>query len=175
WEGVHLVQCTLYFCRLRVYADRVRLPDYAGCPDDRICITSSSVTCPIHLAAGPVDSSKEFPLSVLDLLFDMFTRYMITREEDLPRARAVWESTTQTNFKKSLWEARDKAAKIAGSQDPTAWMDYGPERSQAAKCNRAAHPEKNVHTSGSVSYVTQSQKLETYDRTMADRYVDGTP
>ncbi|MQM00430.1 hypothetical protein Taro_033161 [Colocasia esculenta] len=68
------------------------------------------------------------------------------------------------------------------------------ERSQAAKRNRAAHPEKNVHTSGSVSYATHSLKLthkrkgtddyvsesahtiiETYDTTMADRYVEGTP
>ncbi|MQL84609.1 hypothetical protein Taro_017131 [Colocasia esculenta] len=84
------------------------------------------------------------------------------------------------------------------------------ERSQAAKRNRAAHLEKNVHTSGPVSYATHNQKLhhelecsptfrelfdqthkrkgtddyvrksahtivETYDRTMADRYAEGTP
>ncbi|MQM16635.1 hypothetical protein Taro_049594, partial [Colocasia esculenta] len=61
----------------------------------------------------PMDSSKEFPMSILDLLFDMFTwRYMFTRPENLPRARAVWESTAQTNFRKSMWEARDKATKI---------------------------------------------------------------
>ncbi|MQL82350.1 hypothetical protein Taro_014813 [Colocasia esculenta] len=121
---------------------------------------------------------------------------MFTREEDLPRARAVWGSTAQTNFRTSMWEARDKAARIAGSQDPTAWMDYSPvwmrrdyweslchrlatgpwqERSRVAKRNRATHSEKNVHTSGSVSYATHSQKLETYDRTMADRYAEGTP
>ncbi|MQM23659.1 hypothetical protein Taro_056725, partial [Colocasia esculenta] len=34
WEVVHLIQCTLYFCRPRVYADRVRLPDYSGHPHD---------------------------------------------------------------------------------------------------------------------------------------------
>ncbi|MQM17684.1 hypothetical protein Taro_050658 [Colocasia esculenta] len=33
------------------------------------------------------------------------------------------------------------------------------ERSQVAKRNRAAHPEKNVHTSGSVSYATHNQKM----------------
>ncbi|MQM23931.1 hypothetical protein Taro_057000 [Colocasia esculenta] len=94
-------------------------------------------------------------------------------------------------------------------------MEYVPanrpwqERSQAAKRNRAAHLEKNVHTSGSVSYATHIQKLRheleraptfhelfnqthkqkgtndyvnesartiaTYDRTMADRYAEGTP
>ncbi|MQL81158.1 hypothetical protein Taro_013622 [Colocasia esculenta] len=130
-----------------------------------------------------------------------------------------------------MWEARDKAMKTTGNRDPTAWLDYDPvwlrrdyweslchrwatgpwqERSQAAKRNRAAHPEKNVHTSGSVSYATHNQKLrheleraptfrelfdrthkqkgtddyvsesartivETYDRTMADRYAEGTP
>ncbi|MQL93647.1 hypothetical protein Taro_026298 [Colocasia esculenta] len=105
---------------------------------------------------------------------------MFTREEDLPRARVVWESTAQTNFRKSLWAARDKVAKIAGSQNPMPWIDFSPvwmrrdyweslchrwatgpwqETSQEAKRNRAAHPEKNVHTSGSVSYATHNQKL----------------
>ncbi|MQM00054.1 hypothetical protein Taro_032787 [Colocasia esculenta] len=207
--GVHLVRCTLYFCRPRVYADRVRLPNYVGCPGDRVCIMPRSVTCPIPFNSsscrklmcncrgklnprsasryitsllhahvpGLVDSSKEFPLSVQDMLFDMFTwRYMFMRSEDLPRARAVWESTVQTNYRKSMWEVWDKVVKITCSQDPTAWMDYGPVwmrrdyweslchrwatgpwqgRSQAAKRNRAAHLEKNVHTSGA----THSQKL----------------
>ncbi|MQL97871.1 hypothetical protein Taro_030572 [Colocasia esculenta] len=121
--------------------------------------------------------------------------------------------------------------KTTGNRDPMAWLDYGPawlrrdyweslcerwatgpwqERSQATKRNRSTHPEKNVHTSGSVSYATHSQKLhhklerastfrelfdrthkrkgtvdyvsesartivETYDKTMANRYVEGTP
>ncbi|MQL74563.1 hypothetical protein Taro_006915 [Colocasia esculenta] len=172
---------------------------------------------------GPVDSWKEFPPSVQELLFDMFTwRYVFTRPKDLPRARIVWESTAQTNLRKSMWEARDKATKTTGSRDLTAWMDYSPvwlrrdyweshchrwatgpwkERSQAAKRNRSTHPEKNLHTSGSVSYATHNQKLrheleraptfyelfdrthkrkgtddyETYDRTMTDRYAEGTP
>ncbi|MQM19944.1 hypothetical protein Taro_052956, partial [Colocasia esculenta] len=70
---------------------------------------------------GPVDAWREFPVLVWDLLFDMFTRrYAFTRPEDLPRARAVWESTTQTNLRKSMWEAQDKAMKTTSSQDPTA-------------------------------------------------------
>ncbi|MQL79925.1 hypothetical protein Taro_012376 [Colocasia esculenta] len=183
--------------------DRVRLPDYTGCPGDRVCLSPSGVTFPIPFSSraiiqrqrrwlsqldashagflGLVDSWKEFPPFVWDLLFDMFMRrYMFTRPEDLPQARVIWESTTQTNFRKLMWEARDKAAKTTGSQDPTAWMDYGlvwmrrdyweslyhrwatgswQERSHADKCNRAAHPEKNVHTSGSVSYATHNKKL----------------
>ncbi|MQL73942.1 hypothetical protein Taro_006300 [Colocasia esculenta] len=157
--------------------------------------------------------------------------YAFTRPEDLPRARAVWESTAQTNLRKSMYEARDKAMKTTGSRDLMSWLDYDlvwlrrdyweslcerwatrpwQEQSQAAKRNRSTHPEKNVHTSGSVSYVTHSQKLhhelerapnfrelfdrthkrkgtddyvsesarmiaETYDRTMADCYAEGTP
>ncbi|MQM04568.1 hypothetical protein Taro_037365, partial [Colocasia esculenta] len=175
------------------------LLDHAGRPGDRVCLLPSSVTFPIPITnrgkidlgsasryimslvhthiPGPVDSWKEFPMSVRELLFGMFTRYVFPRPEDLPRAQVVWESTAQTNFRKSMWEARDKATKTTGSRDPIAWMDYGPvwlrrdyweslyhrwatgpwqERSQVAERNRATHPEKNVHTSGSVSYATHS-------------------
>ncbi|MQM11268.1 hypothetical protein Taro_044173 [Colocasia esculenta] len=110
--------------------------------------TSCYITTLVHAhIPGPVDSWKEFPPSLWELLFDMFT------------ATGPWQ-----------------------------------ERSQAAKRNGAAHPEKNVHTSGSVSYATHSQKLthkpkatndyvsesartiaETYDKTMADRYAEDTP
>ncbi|MQL97179.1 hypothetical protein Taro_029866 [Colocasia esculenta] len=129
--------------------DRVCMPDYAGCPGDRVRLSPSSVTFPIPFTTrgkidpgpasryitslvhahipGPVDSWKEFAPSFRELLFDMFTRrYMFTRPEDLPRARVVWESTAQTNFRKSMWEARDKAVKTTCSQDPMPWMDYGP-------------------------------------------------
>ncbi|MQL73996.1 hypothetical protein Taro_006350 [Colocasia esculenta] len=194
---------------------------------------SRYITTLVHAhIPGPVDAWREFLVPVQDLLFDMFTRrYAFMRPEDLPRARAVWKSTTQTNLRKSMYEARDKAMKTTDSRDPMAWLDYGPvwlrrdyweslchrwaigpwqERSQVAKRNRSTHPEKNVHTSGSVSYAAHSQKLrhelervhtfcelfdrthkrkgtndhvsesartitETYDRTMADRYVEGTP
>ncbi|MQL97628.1 hypothetical protein Taro_030326 [Colocasia esculenta] len=194
---------------------------------------SRYITTLVHAhIPGPVDAWREFPVPVRDLLFDMFTRrYTFTRPEDLPRARAVWESTAQTNLRKLMYEAREKAIKTTGSRNPMAWHNYGhvwlrrdyweslchrwatgpwQERSQAAKRNRSTHPEKNVHTSGSVSYATHSQKLrhelervptfrelfdrthkrkgtddyisesartiaETYDRTMADRYAEGTP
>ncbi|MQL99776.1 hypothetical protein Taro_032504, partial [Colocasia esculenta] len=70
----------------------------------------------------PVDAWREIPVPVRDLLFDMFTwRYAFTRPEDLPRAQAVWESTAQTNLRKSMWEARDKAMKTTGNRDPMAW------------------------------------------------------
>ncbi|MQM07323.1 hypothetical protein Taro_040167, partial [Colocasia esculenta] len=223
--------------------DKDRLPDHASNGTFPFFLTTSSctklmckckrkidpgsasryITTLVHAhILGPVDAWREFPVPVRDLLFDMFTRrYAFTRPEDLPRARAVWESTAQTNLRKSMYEARDKAMKTTGNRDPMAWLDYGPvwlwrdyweslcdrwatgpwqERSQAAKCNRSTHPEKNVHTSGSHhelervptfrelfdrthkrkgtdDYVSESARTiaETYDRTMADRYAEGTP
>ncbi|MQM04203.1 hypothetical protein Taro_036988 [Colocasia esculenta] len=214
-----------------------QLPGRQPCwiSEGKIDPSSSSryITTLVHAhIPGPMDAWREFPVPVRDLLFDMFTRrFAFTRPEDLPRARIVWESTAQTNLKKSMWEAGDKAMKTTGNRDPMAWIDYGPvwlrrdyweslcERwaagpwqqwSQAAIRNRSTHLEKNVHTSGSVSYATHSQKLhheferaptfrelfdrthkrkgtddyvsesgrtiaETYDRTMAERYAEGTP
>ncbi|MQL79974.1 hypothetical protein Taro_012426 [Colocasia esculenta] len=143
---------------------------------------SRYITTLVHAhIPGPVDAWRDFPVPVRDLLFDMFTRrFGFTRPEDLPRARAVWEITAQTNLRKSMWEVRDKAMKTTSNQDPMAWVDYGhvwlrrdyweslcerwavgswQQRSQAAIRNRATQPEKNVHTSGSVSYATHSKKL----------------
>ncbi|MQL89855.1 hypothetical protein Taro_022444, partial [Colocasia esculenta] len=213
-----------------------QLPGWQPCwiLGGKIDLSSASryITTRVHAhIPGPVDAWREFLVPVWDLLYDMFTRYAFTRPEDLSQARAVWESTAQTNLRKSMYEARDKAMKTTGSRDPTSWLDYstvwlrrdywvslyhrwatGPwqEPSQAAKRNRATHLEKNVHTSGSVSYATRSQKLhhelkcaptfrelfdqthkrkgtddyvnesacmitETNERTMANRYAEGTP
>ncbi|MQL70916.1 hypothetical protein Taro_003275, partial [Colocasia esculenta] len=119
---------------------------------------SRYITTLVHAhIPGPVDAWREFPVPVRDLLYEMFTwRYVFTRPENLPQARAVWESTAQTNLRKSMYEVRDKAIKTTSSRDPMAWLDYGPvwlrrdyweslchrwatgpwqERSQAAKHN----------------------------------------
>ncbi|MQL86733.1 hypothetical protein Taro_019256 [Colocasia esculenta] len=102
---------------------------------------------------------------------------MFTREEDLPLARAVSEFTAQTNFRKSMWEARDKAAKITCSQDSTAWMDYDPcHELECAPTFRELF-DRTHKRKGMDDYVSESARtiIETYDRTMADRYADGTP
>ncbi|MQM08131.1 hypothetical protein Taro_040985 [Colocasia esculenta] len=171
------------------------LPVHAGHPGDRDRLPvdqASSATFPFFLTTrwrASIQQRMRRGLSYLDDIhvgfqgeLDHFklTRYVFTRPEDLPRAQVVWESTAQTNLRKSMWEAWDKAMKTTGNRDPMAWLDYGPiwlrrdywdslcerwvtgpwqERSQAAKCNRSTHLEKNVHTSGSVSYATHSQKL----------------
>ncbi|MQL91747.1 hypothetical protein Taro_024373 [Colocasia esculenta] len=182
---------------------------------------SRYITMLVHVhIPGPVDAWREIPVPVRDLLFDiggMRSRDLRISLELEPSGR----STAQTNLRKSMWEARDKAMKTTGNRDPMAWLDYGPvwlrrdyweslcerwatgpwqERSQEAKRNRSTHPEKNVHTSGITSssvpllfaiyliglisergrmtiYVSESARTiaETYDRTMADRHVEGTP
>ncbi|MQL80171.1 hypothetical protein Taro_012617 [Colocasia esculenta] len=68
-----------------------------------------------------------------------------------------------------VWMRRDYWESLCHRWAAGPWQ----EKSRAAKCNRAAHPEKKVHTSGSVSYATHSQKLleraptfhELFDRT----------
>ncbi|MQL77977.1 hypothetical protein Taro_010379 [Colocasia esculenta] len=54
-----------------------------------------------------------------------------------------------------VWMRRDYWESLCHRWATGPWQ----ERSQAAKRNWAAHPEKNVHTSGSVCYATHSQKL----------------
>ncbi|MQL99289.1 hypothetical protein Taro_032016, partial [Colocasia esculenta] len=154
----------------------VCLLDYAGCPDDRVRLPPSSVTYPI--------------------LFN-------SRGREPSSSNGGGGSASWMPAMLDFW-ARDKVAKIAGSQNPMARMDYGPvwmrreyreslchrwatgpwqERSQAAIRNQAAHSEKNVHTSGSVSYATHNQKLhheleraptfpELFDRTHKQKGTD---
>ncbi|MQM21397.1 hypothetical protein Taro_054437, partial [Colocasia esculenta] len=194
WEGFHLR-------RPRVYVDRDYLPVHVGRPGnrdrlsvhagrpgdrDRLPDPASSINFPFLITTrGKIDpGSASCYITTLVHAHIPGLRHVFTRPEYLPRARVVWESTAQTNLRKSMWEARDKATKTTGSRDPTAWMDYGPvwlrrdyweslchcwatgpwqERSQAAKRNRATHPKKNLHTIGSVSYATHNQKLAWVD------------
>ncbi|MQL86945.1 hypothetical protein Taro_019472 [Colocasia esculenta] len=144
WESFHLrrprVRLPVHArdC-LPVYADdRDHLPDHASSATFPFFLTtrgkidsgstSRYITTLVHAhIPGLVDAWREFLVPVRDLLYDMFTRrYAFTRSEDLPRVRAVWESTAQTNLRKSMYEARDKAMKTTGSRDPTTWLDYGP-------------------------------------------------
>ncbi|MQM12248.1 hypothetical protein Taro_045163 [Colocasia esculenta] len=188
--------------------------------EDRSWFCSRYITTLVHThIPGPVDAWREFPVPVWDLLFDMFTwRYAFTRPEDLPRARAVWDSTAQTNLIKSMYEARDKAMKTTGSRDPMAWLDYGPvwlrrdyweigspfvivglldhgrsghrrqnatdqliRRRMCILCHELERAptfrelfDRTHKRKGTDDYVSESTRMiaETYDRTMADRYVE---
>ncbi|MQL94441.1 hypothetical protein Taro_027101, partial [Colocasia esculenta] len=89
--------------------DRVRLPNYAGCPDDRIYITPSSITRPIPFSSRAIIIQRwRRWLIQLDASHARFLAkvHVHEREESLSNA-AVWESTAQTNFRKSMWEAQD--------------------------------------------------------------------
>ncbi|MQM15033.1 hypothetical protein Taro_047969 [Colocasia esculenta] len=261
WEGFHLR-------RPRVYADRVRLPVYAGRPDDRDRLPvhaghpvdrdrlpvhagrpsdrdrlpvhagrpanrdrlpdpASSVTFPIPVTTrgkidlgsascyittlvhahipGPMDSWKEFPLSVRELLFDMFTKVYVGGPGQGNEDHRQLGSYGLDDYD-PVWLRRDYWESLCHRWATGPWQ----ERSQAVERNRATHPEKNLHTSGSVSYAAHSKKLrheleraptfrelfdrthkrkgtddyvsesartiiETYDRTMIDRYAEGTP
>ncbi|MQM16436.1 hypothetical protein Taro_049393, partial [Colocasia esculenta] len=184
-------------------SDRDCLPVHAGrlCDRDRLPAEhASSATFPFFLTTrgkidpgsasryistlvhahipGPMDAWREFPVPVRDLLFDMFTRrFAFTRPEDLPRARTVWESTALTNLRKSMWEARDKAMKTTGNQDPMAWLDYGPHHEFERAPTFRELFDRTHQRKGTDDYVSESARTiaETYDRTMAERYAEGTP
>ncbi|MQM16338.1 hypothetical protein Taro_049294, partial [Colocasia esculenta] len=93
--------------------------------------------------------------------------------------------------RKSLWEARNKATKIAGSQDLMAWVDYSPRhelKSVPTFCELFDRTHKRKWTDDNVSesarMIVRLNKCainnifvlrETYDRTMTDCYAEGTP
>ncbi|MQL74579.1 hypothetical protein Taro_006941, partial [Colocasia esculenta] len=130
---------------------------------------SRYITTLVHAhIPGQVDAWREISVP---------RRYAFTRPEDLPRARAVWESTAQTNLRKSMWEARDKAMKTTSNRDPMAWLDYGPHHElERAPTFRELFYQTHKQK-GTNDYVSESACTiaKTYDRTMADRYVEGTP
>ncbi|MQL75100.1 hypothetical protein Taro_007459 [Colocasia esculenta] len=135
---------------------------------------SRYITTLVHAhIPGPVDAWREFSVPIRDLLFDM---YAFTKPEDLPRARVVWESTAQTNLRKSMWEARDKAMKTTCNRDPMAWMDYGHHHELERAPTFRGLFDRTHKRKGTDDYVSESARTiaETYDRTMADRYAEGT-
>ncbi|MQL89545.1 hypothetical protein Taro_022122 [Colocasia esculenta] len=140
----------------------------------------SSITCPIPFSNRGREPSSSGGGGVLaswtPAMLVFWRKYMFRRPEDLPRARAVWESTAQTNFRKSMWEARDKATKITGSQDPTSWMHYGLHYELGRAPTFRELFDQTHKQKGMDGYVSQSARTiaETYDRTMADRYAEGT-
>ncbi|MQM04855.1 hypothetical protein Taro_037660 [Colocasia esculenta] len=89
--------------------------------------------------------------------------------------------TARSNFKHLMYNARKNAEKVSQSADPTLWRERAPswmrrdywetlcniwaaerwqQTSTIMKVNRAANPEANMHTSGSVSFATHQSRLE---------------
>ncbi|MQL95817.1 hypothetical protein Taro_028486 [Colocasia esculenta] len=116
-----------------------------------------------------------------DLLFSMFMRnHRFTEHSDELRTRSAWTTTARANFKHLMYNVRRNAERACASTDKNQWKEHGPvwmrkeywkelcdiwgaekwnENSTKAKQNRAAHPEANVHTSGSVSFAMHKARL----------------
>ncbi|MQL82087.1 hypothetical protein Taro_014552 [Colocasia esculenta] len=109
------------------------------------------------------------------------SNHRFTCRSDEARSRLVWTMTTRSNFKHLMYNARKNAEKVSQSADPTLWRERAPswmkrdywetlcniwaaerwqQTSRIMKVNRAANPEANMHTSGSVSFATHQSRLE---------------
>ncbi|MQM05066.1 hypothetical protein Taro_037871 [Colocasia esculenta] len=125
---------------------------------------------------------NDFQMNVQELLYQMFmSNYRFTRPSDEVRSRSVWTTTTRSNYKHLLYNARKNAQRVCQSPDPTLWRERTPtwmrreyweglcniwaakrwlKTSTTMKVNRAANPEANKHISGSVSFATHQSRLE---------------
>ncbi|MQL68644.1 hypothetical protein Taro_000914 [Colocasia esculenta] len=110
-----------------------------------------------------------------------YKNHRFTEHSHELRARSAWTSTARANFKHLMYNVRKTAERACASTDKNEWKEHGPvwmrkeywtelcdiwgaekwnENSSKAKQNRAAHPEENVHTSGSVSIATHKARME---------------
>ncbi|MQM11891.1 hypothetical protein Taro_044801, partial [Colocasia esculenta] len=130
---------------------------------------------------GPIHRFSDFPMDVQDLLYDMFMRnHRFTEHSHGLRARSAWTTTARASFKHLMYNVRRNAERVCASTDKNQWKEHGPlwmrkeywielcdiwgaekwnENSAKAKQNRVAHPEANVHMSGSVSFATHKARL----------------
>ncbi|MQM21633.1 hypothetical protein Taro_054677 [Colocasia esculenta] len=109
-----------------------------------------------------------------------YGNHRFTEHSDELRARSTWTTTVKANFKHLMYNVRRNAERVCASTDKNQWKEHGPvwmrkeywielceiwewekwnENSAKAKQNRVAHPEANVHTSGSVSFATHKARL----------------
>ncbi|MQM07678.1 hypothetical protein Taro_040523 [Colocasia esculenta] len=100
---------------------------------------------------GPIHQFSDFPMDVQDLLYDMF---MNVRRN----AERVCASTYKNQWKKHgpVWMRKEYWIELCVIWGGEKWN----ENSIKAKESRAAHPEANVHTSGSVSFAMHKARLE---------------
>ncbi|MQL96534.1 hypothetical protein Taro_029219 [Colocasia esculenta] len=119
--------------------------------------------------------------SLLSPAFYLPRNHRFTEHSDELRARFAWTTTARANFKHLMYNVRKNAKRACASTDKNQWKEHGyvwmrkeywtelcdiwgaekwNENSSKAKQNRAAHPEANVHMSGSVSFATHKARLE---------------
>ncbi|MQL85758.1 hypothetical protein Taro_018278 [Colocasia esculenta] len=121
-------------------------------------------------------------MEVQEQLYQMFmSNHRFTRRPDEARSRFAWTLTARSNFKHLMYNARKNVEKVSQSADPTLWRERAPswmrgdywetlcniwaterwqQTSTVMKVNRAANPEANMHTGGSVSFATHQSRLE---------------
>ncbi|MQL87243.1 hypothetical protein Taro_019768, partial [Colocasia esculenta] len=131
---------------------------------------------------GPIHRFNDFLIEVQESLYQMFmNNHRFTHRLDEARSRLVWTTMTRSNFKHLLYNARKNVEKVYQSAYPTLWRErslkwmrrdyweslcniWAAERwqqtSTTMKVNRAANPEANMNTSGSVSFTTHQSRLE---------------
>ncbi|MQM14942.1 hypothetical protein Taro_047877 [Colocasia esculenta] len=139
-----------------------------------------------------INGFNDFLMEVQELLYQMFmSNHRFTRRSDEARSRLVWTMTARSNFKHLLYNARKNAEKVSQSADPTLWRERAPswmkrdywetlcniwaaerwqQTSTIMKVNRAANPEANMHTGGSVTFATHQSRLESYSQQMIEKY-----
>ncbi|MQM09282.1 hypothetical protein Taro_042151 [Colocasia esculenta] len=109
------------------------------------------------------------------------SNHRFTRRSDEAQSRLLWTMIPQSNFKHLLYNVRKNVQKVSQSANPTLWRERAPtwmrrdywetlcniwaaerwqQTSKIMKVNRAANPEANMHTSGSVSFATHQSRLE---------------
>ncbi|MQL76497.1 hypothetical protein Taro_008889, partial [Colocasia esculenta] len=119
------------------------------------------------------------------------SNHRFTHPSNEARSRSVWTTTTQSNFKHLLYNARKNTQRVCQNLDPTVWRERAPtwirryywqslcniraaerwqEASTTMKVNWAANLEANKHTSGSVSFATHQSRLESYSQQMTEKY-----
>ncbi|MQL77724.1 hypothetical protein Taro_010138 [Colocasia esculenta] len=130
----------------------------------------------------PIHRFNDFPMEVQEHLYQMFmSQHRFTRRPDEARSRFVWTMTARSNFKHLMYNARKNTEKHSQSAGPTLWKERAPswmrgeywetlgdiwaaekwqQTSSIMKVNRAANPEANMHSSGSVSFATHQSRLE---------------
>ncbi|MQL83730.1 hypothetical protein Taro_016218, partial [Colocasia esculenta] len=139
---------------------------------------SASVSPPVAAGSGQYTPS---PNKVVGLVSEDVRNHRFTHRSDEARSRLVWTMSARSNFKHLLYNVRKNAQKFSQSVDPTLWRERAPtsmrrdywesmcniwaaerwqQTSTTMKVNRAANPEANMHTSGSVSFATHQSRLE---------------
>ncbi|MQL87454.1 hypothetical protein Taro_019999 [Colocasia esculenta] len=89
---------------------------------------------------GPIHRFNDFPMEVQVSLYQMF----------MSANQTLWKERALTWMRRDYWES------LCNIWAAERWQ----QTSTTMKVNRAANPEANMHTSGSISFATHQSRLE---------------